>query len=178
MAENVLCVQWGTFGGRIFQQKCLKSLIYLCLFSCAILYRKSKLHYTGTLQPGRLDFSNTIEFVSAAAVQAIGLEPDGIVSCTCVLVDIIVVLGGLRKLRQEVSEIFEDGVGYFCHRGAGWIENYCSLTFCIGLLTAFAARFSLLGADAVAYEASILTVTALAGWSYMLYFLLGYRLTG
>ena len=171
-------MQWGTFGGRIFQQKCLKTLIYLCLFSCAILYRKSKLHYAGTVQPGRLGISNINEFISAAAVQAVGFDPDGIASCILVLVDIIVLLGGLYKLRQEVSEIFEDGVGYFCQRGAGWIENYCSLTFCVGLLTAFAARFSLLGADAVAYEASILTVTALAGWSYMLYFLLGYRLTG
>ena len=111
-------------------------------------------------------------------LDALALEPDGIVRMSWLLVDVLVFAGAVAKLHVELCQMSSEGRYYFKMRGAGFIEKFASLTFSVGLIAAFCSRFGFLGDFVASHEASVLTITALMRWSYMLYFLLGNRHTG
>eukprot|EP01064_Diplonema_japonicum_P001474 TRINITY_DN1094_c3_g1_i1.p1 TRINITY_DN1094_c3_g1~~TRINITY_DN1094_c3_g1_i1.p1 ORF type:complete len:992 (+),score=180.38 TRINITY_DN1094_c3_g1_i1:177-2978(+) len=87
----------------------------------------------------------------------------------------IVVLGALWKAMREMKEMYSDSiVDYFSCKGAQLMENVISLTFSCLILAAVCSRYY----DAPMAEDLSLAFASLALWSYVLWLLLGFRMTG
>jgi len=90
------------------------------------------------------------------------------------IVEVLVVAGAMYKGAREFQEMMEDGVQlYWSRTGAWFLENLLSWCFCCTILiTALMRVFK------SEYEDAGYIFGSLFGWSYMLFFFLGFRLTG
>jgi hypothetical protein len=135
----------------------------------------------------------------AEVTTELGLESDvwraaiGWGTCVC---EVFVFLSAIRKGLREVKETWKDGVvEHFSVSGAAFLENTLSLIYCVcisysGLHTALrqAAVGVLLYISAVGITSlalcsfpinrAVMSLASVVGWLYMLWFLLGLRLTG
>jgi len=96
--------------------------------------------------------------------------------CLLALGDLIIYIGAFYKLKREIGELRQEGFdGYFGCAGAAFVENFCSLFFCSGVMLTVLMRC---GMGSFQDESFVLCICSIIGWMYMLFFLLGHPLTG
>lgn len=89
------------------------------------------------------------------------------------LCEMIVVCGAFYKGSLELREMASSGWGYFGGKGSAFLENIMALSFCSCIGSAL--FFRVLGSEA---EDIPVAIGSLVAWMYLLFFLLGFRLTG
>lgn len=136
-------------------------------------------HYAPTmrvhLKEGRV--ASLFESAKLTLVHAV-LEWQWGAICTCLLLlgDLLVLSGSTYKLRREIDELRQEGLkNHFGCSGAAFLENVCSMSFCLGVTLTFFLRC---GMGSPSTESAVLSIISVVGWVYMLFFLLGYQQTG
>ena len=203
--RDLLNKKWETFGKQMFWRKFLSALVFLALLSASTIWRSSEAHYGPSLrhtvycigtQVGGAAYSEfgTANWIGVQGVLgeitnltlaayrcACGagtLELQPLCTCLLALTDFLVFYFAVRKLRIEVSEVFNEGWGYLSGGGAAFIENVCSFLTTTGVVFVVMIRTGILGPAALEWEAFVLSVVVILGWGYMLFFLLGWESTG
>ncbi|KAJ9448389.1 hypothetical protein DIPPA_16327 [Diplonema papillatum] len=100
---------------------------------------------------------------------------------TAALTDALVISGAAYKLSLEVREMFTDGTQYLSCRGAQLMENLVSLSFSLSVFAAAVLRgIAGKASDGTCAAAADLTsaFSAMCLWIYVLWLLLGFRITG
>jgi hypothetical protein len=87
--------------------------------------------------------------------------------------EVIVVIATTFKAHTECRELFNSGWEYFGGSGSGFMENMMALNLCVCIYTAVICR--LVGST---LEDIPVAIGSLVAWMYLLFFLLGFRLTG
>jgi len=153
--------KWERFASRIFFQRFLFISLYLFVFTCTTILHQ-------TVRPAAAaDDSTAGDGGSSAVVQ---FEYPKLL----MLGELIVMLGALYKGRRELKEMVGMGVvGYFSVSGSAFLENVISSGFC--LMIVLRAALGLIDSDKAD---AALALAGLIGWSYLLFFLLAFRLTG
>jgi len=88
--------------------------------------------------------------------------------------ELIILIGVIVKGQTEFRELTTQGWrDYFSSSGSGFLENVVSLSFCTMILgVTFLRIFQ------SPYEDALLSLASVLAWMYMLFFFLGFRLTG
>src|SRR5690606_25499611 len=85
--------------------------------------------------------------------------------------DAVVILGALHKGHRELREIQKEGlVKHFSGLGSMFLENFLSFLFCVSIYISMILRFV-----ESPLEDLTLAFAAVSGWSYTLFFVLGFK---
>ena len=160
--NDLLTAKWDRCAAKPFFRRFIMTCIFLFIFACATILQTDQL--------------------SQCVVDGAKLTGDDYLNCYNenfytigfrYFCELFVVLGVIHKGGRELRELMSSGWDYFGGKGAAFLENVMSLAFCIFiLLTTF---FKLINSD---YSEIPLAIASLCAWIYMLFFLLGFRMTG
>lgn len=181
--------KWDVFAGRKFYRRFLITSVYLFIFTATtILQTYSPDSITSVakcFQSEPLDVSLQVPLVDpllpsdipGAGVIASPLNPWVELTTTTlptIVGWLLVYAGAAYKGIQEWKELMNSGVRqYFGVSGAALLENTISICF-TGLILVYA----IFDALDVGIRNNVLSLAAVVGWSYLLFFLLGFRKTG
>ena len=172
---DLISQKWNKFAQRIFKQRFRTVLIYLCIFTLTTIVRQT-VHHIRDKENARLanehtggghESSDGSEYLPWAYF--IYRYPFILWS-----MELFVLFGAWYKGSKEFSEMYRTGIReYFSSSGSALLENSLSCIFsaCIFLV----AILSLIGSPA---QSAVLAMASIAGWSYLFFFLLAFRLTG
>eukprot|EP00759_Apiculatamorpha_spiralis_P029045 PhF_6_TR31436/c0_g1_i3/m.46112/K04975/TRPV6; transient receptor potential cation channel subfamily V member 6 len=97
-----------------------------------------------------------------------------LISRTMMIADTIVVAGAVYKFSIELNEMRQSVTSYFSGHGCMFMENVASLLYCVSVFGAVVAR----SLNHSWLDDVFITLSALFLWSYVLWLLIGFRLTG
>jgi transient receptor potential cation channel subfamily V protein 5 len=190
--------KWAKYAGRIFLRRFMVVVVYLAIFAATVVMRGRWGSVKGPFDrtPGFLSALGAGHFAACSSRERPpspepwgggGWEASGLAALTGVrdAVDascsagiageIIVVLGALLKLALSAQEFTRVGARYFfSQQGAARLERSITVVFCLCI-------FGTVAAEALGDEQAVRNLLALAsivGHSSILWFLLGWRLTG
>lgn len=187
---DLVAQKWEKFAARIFHRRFRHVLAYLCLFTLTTIVRQTVRHIAekeealASAAAAAASATSTADSGSspfAAAAAAAAAEPYLPWALFVYNYPVIlwlmyaaVLAGAWSKGHAEFLEMWRSGFWeYFSSSGSALLENTLSCTFCgcIFLVTVLAAF------DHPA-QSAVLALASLAGWSYLFFFLLAWRLTG
>jgi len=100
--------------------------------------------------------------------------PTGLVYYLHTIGNYFVLAGALHKGRCEFNEMTSAGIRkYFNATGSGLLENCLSCIFSISIIL-----FNILRWFDLSAQTAVLALASIAGWGYMLFFVMAFRLTG
>ena len=151
--QAVLHKKWDTWLEKRFFRRLFAAVAILLLFNCTIIYRGN----------------------SGGPFEAL----QG-------LLEAVLAVVALRKLLVELHEMCIGGLrGYILVKGSMFVENITSLVWssCVCVVSGMHAvqKFELVPPTSTwddVLEPILLAIAAIFGWSYILFFFLGFRLTG
>eukprot|EP00455_Lapot_gusevi_P012680 TRINITY_DN1605_c0_g1_i4.p1 TRINITY_DN1605_c0_g1~~TRINITY_DN1605_c0_g1_i4.p1 ORF type:complete len:685 (+),score=183.66 TRINITY_DN1605_c0_g1_i4:122-2176(+) len=156
----LLATKWERCAEKPFFRHFVMTLIFISLFSITTVLRQDK------------------NACAEGVVVPEGEEPPvcyhWLVNFFRFLCEIFVFVGVLYKGGREFREMLNVGFrNYFSGHGSAFLENVISSCFCVFIVMASVLRF----VDSP-YEDMPIALASLSSWMYMLFFLLGFRLTG
>jgi hypothetical protein len=178
---ELLRKKWDRFAERIFLRKLFFTLFYLLAFSLSSILRPSSTEWSWVWRM----FSNPLDDLhDPSAIHSVGAS--GILSWIdhfrgspiSILIyyfaELTVFLGALNKGWNEANEMSRLGLSaYWKCSGALFVENFSSTCYVIVLFLSYALEVT--GLPGVVVTRSI---AGLLAYIYMLFFFLGFRLTG
>lgn len=183
--------KWDKFAERIFHQRFRAVLLYLAFFLLTTVVRQTVHHVAKAEEAvgvaagaAALAAGASFEAASQASAQALADSTGAAYSswsffvyrCPLILwcMEAAVLAGALYKARLEAMEARRSGLReYFGASGSALLENLLSTLFCACIFLV-----AVLSAFNHPAQAPVLAVAAIAGWSYLFFFLLAFRLTG
>lgn len=173
---DLITKKWETFGKRLFWKKMIQTLVFLALFFISTIYRLDAAHYGSSLRKHISDPEKLLAIAQETFLLARSLDWQAIKACSIALCDFLVFVAACVKLKREIGELRQEGfAGYFGCKGAAFIENTCSLSFCLGVVYVAVMR---LGIGTTQDEAIVLAPLSVVGWGYTLFFLMAFPSTG
>lgn len=151
--QAILGQKWAKYAHKLFFHRLVFAVMYFSLFTATIIFT---------------------DCAETAMQQLLFKVANGIVLVVAIL-----------KLSVETREIFSCGVhDYFGTKGSMFLENVTSLVFCLCLCIVYLSRlvstFRIVPPtnDRPTVEPIMLALASIFGWCYILFFFLGFRLTG
>jgi ankyrin repeat protein len=188
--------KWNKYAGPIFRRRFAVAVVYLAVFAATVILRGRWGTHPGPFErvPSSLAAIGAGHFADCStSARPPAAEPwawpgasfvrswtgvSDAVDATCyagIGGEIVVVLGAIMKLVSTVRELQRVSFKYFVsQRGAARLERSISVTFCVCILGTILAEA--LGDEDAARN--LLALASIIGHSFVLWFLLGWRLTG
>ncbi|CAF0946381.1 unnamed protein product, partial [Didymodactylos carnosus] len=152
--------KWDRFAGRIFFKRFMITLSYLFVFMLTIIFEQTR--------------TETVEGEGEDAVITSVEYPKNYIYLLHRIGNGFVLAGALWKGRCEVNEMIGAGLRkYLSATGSGFVENMLACAFCFCILMVNILRFFDIRANI-----AFLAMASIAGWGYMLFFVMAFRLTG
>jgi len=152
---DLVSTKWDRFAQRIFFQRFLAVMVYLLIFAVTTILRQTR------EEVGEGDEKTVV-------------YPGGMTYFLSLIGDLVVLAGAAYKGRREFGEMWKMSLkGYFSTTGSGLLENVCSSSFCFCVLLVNVLRVLNMPA-----QHAVLALASIAGWTYVLFFLMAFRLTG
>lgn len=169
---DLVSQKWSKFAQRIFKQRFCIVLAYLALFTITTIVRQTVHHIYQKEDLLVLNGSLPTDESGGAYIPwawFIYQYPFLLWS-----MELLVLFGAWYKGSAEFTEMYRSGVReYFSSSGSALLENSLSCIFCGCIFIVF--LLTLVGSPA---QSAVLAMASIAGWSYIFFFLLAFRLTG
>jgi ankyrin repeat protein len=179
---DLVSQKWNKFAQRIFHQRFRQVLAYLCFFTLTTIVRQTVHHIyekedaMAAERDAMLARGETLP-AGPASNGAQYLPWAYFIYCYPPLLwamELAVLAGAYYKGAKEFAEMWRSGVReYFSSSGSALLENSLSCLFCGCIFIVF--LLSLIGSP---MQSAVLAMASIAGWSYIFFFLLAFRLTG
>ena len=160
--SDLLAAKWERCAARPFFRRFLFTTFFLLIFACAVILQTDRT--SQCIVDNKLLIGEDYNKCYADNFTTI---------CFRQFCEVLTLLGVLHKGLRELNELRVSGWAYFNGQGAAFLENVVSLSFCIFVFLAACLKFF-----QSEYAEIPLAIGSLCAWIYMLFFLLGFRMTG
>lgn len=170
---DLISQKWNKFAQRIFKQRFRTVLIYLVIFTMTTIVRQT-VHHIQDKEASKTEHQREVTLEGGGTGYlpwAFFIYRYPIILWT---MELCVLFGAWYKGSKEFSEMYRSGVKeYFSSSGSALLENSLSCIYsgCIFMV----AFLTLIGSPS---QSAVLALASIAGWSYLFFFLLAFRLTG
>jgi len=179
---DLVSQKWNKFASRIFTQRFRIVVAYLLVFMLTTIVRQSVRHVgereMAATEDAKMNGADDAA-IAAASAHALASSPSWAAFFYrniffVWLLEWMVLFGAGWKGYNEAVEMYRSGLSdYFSSSGSALLENVLSTTFCTCIF--LLAMCNMIGSNV---EAPLLAMASIAGWSYLFFFLLAFRLTG